>query len=190
MSKQLNIHLFNCDRTYKLDVVEKWLNASRVKSKLGIDLKVNQHIFPLSKMTELSSKVIPRLNMDVAVFVLYAHESRLSINEENAGIGYVKLYRALLEKTGNIFVFLCALFCKRQVDSNPFVNNSEKMRLHRESGQNLHGGSDWTESENDHYRNAGYIQLLAKSNDDSIEATRVKQQESYKVSFFFIFTQY
>ena len=75
------------------------------------------------------------------------------------------------------------------MDSNPFVNNSEKIRLHRESGQNLHGGSDWTESENDHYRNAGYVQLLAKSNDDSIEATRVKQQES-KVSFFFVFTQY
>ena len=190
MSKQLNIHLFNCDRTYKLDVVEKWLNAARVKSRLGIDFEVKQHIFPLSKMNELSSETIPSLQMDVAVFVLYAHESRLSINEENAGIGYVKLYTTLLQRTGNIFVFLCALYCKRQVDSNPFVNNSEKMRLHRESCQNLHGGSDWTESENDHYRNAGYIQLLAKSNDDSIEATRVKHQESNKVSFFFVFTQY
>ena len=101
MSKQLNIHLFNCDRTYKLDVVEQWLNASRVKSKLGIDVKVKQHIFPLSKMTEWSSKTIPGLKMDVAVFVVHAHESRLSINEENAGIGYAKLYRALQKRTGN-----------------------------------------------------------------------------------------
>ena len=101
MSKQLNIHLFNCDRTYKLDVVEQWLNASRVKSKLGIDVKVKQHIFPLSKMTEWSSKTIPGLEMDVAVFVVHAHESRLSINEENAGIGYAELYRALQKRTGN-----------------------------------------------------------------------------------------
>ena len=101
MSKQLNIHLFNCDRTYKLDVVEKWLNASQVKSKLGIDVKVKQHIFPLSKMTEWSSEAIPGLKMDVAVFVVHAHESRLSINEENAGIGYAKVYRALRKRTGN-----------------------------------------------------------------------------------------
>ena len=101
MSKQLNIHLFNCDRTYKLDVVEKWLKAARVKSRLGIDFQVRQHIFPFSKMTEWSSKTIPGLEMDVAVFVVHAHESRLSINEENAGIGYAKLYRALLAGTGN-----------------------------------------------------------------------------------------
>lgn len=101
MSKQLNIHLFNCDRTYKLDVVEKWLNAARVKSKLRIDFEVKQHIFPLSQMTELCSETIPSLQMDVAVFVLHAHESRLSINEENAGIGYAKLYKALLRETGN-----------------------------------------------------------------------------------------
>ena len=101
MSKQLNIHLFNCDRTYKLDVVEKWLNASRVKSKLRIDVKVKQNIFPLSKMTEWSREKIPGLEMDVAVFVVHAHESRLSINEENAGIGYANFYRALQKRTGN-----------------------------------------------------------------------------------------
>lgn len=105
MSKQLNIHLFNCDRTYKLDVVEKWLMAARVKSMLGIDFEVRQHFFSLSKMTELSSETIPSLQMDVAVLVVHAHESRLSINEVNAGgnagIGYAKLYRALLAGTGN-----------------------------------------------------------------------------------------
>ena len=47
------------------------------------------------------------------------------------------------------------------MDINTFVNNSEKIRLHRESGQNLHDGSDWTESENDHYRNVGYVHLMA-----------------------------
>ena len=94
MSKQLNIHLFNCDRTYKLNVVEDWLNAIVNSSK------VVSHYFPLSEMAQLSDKGIRELEMNVAVFVVHAHESRLSINEENAGIGYAKLYKALLEKTG------------------------------------------------------------------------------------------
>jgi len=38
--------------------------------------------------------------MDFAIFVVHANESRLSINEENAGIGYAKIYKALVEKTG------------------------------------------------------------------------------------------
>lgn len=102
MSTQLNIYLFNCDRTYKLKVVEAWLEKGRktTKSELGIDLNIKPHEFSLSEMTQLSDKTIPQLKMDVAVFVVHAHESRLSINEENAGIGYAKLYRALLEKTG------------------------------------------------------------------------------------------
>ena len=102
MSNQLNIHLFNCDRTYKLKVVEDWLKEGRktTKSELGIDLNVESRDFSLSEMTQLSDKTIPGLGMDVAVFVVHAHESRLSINEENAGIGYAKLYRALLKKTG------------------------------------------------------------------------------------------
>ena len=95
MSKQVKIHLFNCDFfTYKLNVVEDWLTAVAKSSN------VVTHYFSLSEMTELSDKTIPELEMDVAVFVVNANESRLSINEENAGIGYAKLYRALLKKTG------------------------------------------------------------------------------------------
>ena len=70
------------------------------------------------------------------------------------------------------------------MDSDPLVNNSEKIRLYRESGQNLHGGSDEQK-----VKMITTVTLSAKSNDDSIEATRVKQQES-QVSFFFVFTQY
>ena len=95
MSKQRSIHLFNCDRTYKLDAVEDWLKAT--KPKLA---SVEQHYFPLAKMSEMSNETISGLQMDLAVFVVHAHESRLSINEQNAGIGYAKIYRALLEKTG------------------------------------------------------------------------------------------
>ena len=39
-------------------------------------------------------------SMDVAVFVVHANESRLSIKEQNAGIGYARIYRALLKNTG------------------------------------------------------------------------------------------
>ena len=65
MSKQLNIHLFNCDRTYKLKVVEDWLKEGRktTKSELGIDLTVESRDFSLSEMTQLSDKTIPGLGI-------------------------------------------------------------------------------------------------------------------------------
>ena len=103
----LSIHLFNCDRTYKLDAVEDWLNGT--KRKLGFELSVKKHYFSLSEMSELSSKKIPSLQMDLAVFVVHAHESRLSINEDNAGIGYAKVYKALLQATGKCRSTSCIL---------------------------------------------------------------------------------
>ena len=47
-------------------------------------------------MCEMCETTIPKLQMDFAVFVVHAHESPLSINEDNAGIGYAKIYRASL----------------------------------------------------------------------------------------------
>ena len=96
MSKVQTIHLFNCDQTYKFDAVEEWLERDKTTQRFS----VQQHYFSLSKMAEMSEETIPRLNMDLAVFVVHAHESRLSINEDKAGIGYAKIYRALLQKTG------------------------------------------------------------------------------------------
>ena len=48
-------------------------------------------------MNELSEEAIPALKMDFAVFVVHAHESRLSIYD---GRGYTKVYRALMKATG------------------------------------------------------------------------------------------
>ena len=95
-------HLFNCDKTYKLDVVEKLLqsvNAIKDKHSFDISIAIKKY-FGLSEMTELCKTIQSGPPMDLAVFVVHAHESRLSINEENAGIGYARFYRALLEKTG------------------------------------------------------------------------------------------
>ena len=91
------IHLFNCDRTYKLDAVEDLLNATKAKSSF---VHMEKHYFSLAEMPDMSTKIIPNLLMNLAFFVVHAHESRLSINEDNAGIGYAKIYRALLEATG------------------------------------------------------------------------------------------
>ena len=88
------VHLFNCDNTYKLEPVEKLLDQFRIHVE-----HVEKHPFRLSKMSEMVDK-IPTLEMDMAFFVAHAHESRLSINEDNAGIGYAKIYRALLQATG------------------------------------------------------------------------------------------
>ncbi|XP_068732131.1 uncharacterized protein [Montipora capricornis] len=97
MSKVQTIHLFNCDQTYKFDAVEEWLE----REKMTQGFSVQQHYFPLSKMAEMSEETIPRLNIDLAVFVVPAYESRLPINQESAGLGYAKIYRALLQKTGD-----------------------------------------------------------------------------------------
>ena len=88
------IHLFNCDNTYKLEPVEKLLE------KFGIHVeRVEKHYFRLPKMSEMVDR-IPTLEMDMAFFVVHAHECVLSINEDGAGFGYTKIYRSLLNTTG------------------------------------------------------------------------------------------
>ena len=53
-------------------------------------------------MAEMVETTLPSLKMDFAIFVVHANESRLSINEDNAGIGYARIYRALLQLTGEL----------------------------------------------------------------------------------------
>ena len=96
--KLTRFHLFNCDNTYNLNSVEALL--LKMEDKLKLKSAVEKHYFRLHKMTELCETTIPKLLMDVAIFVVHAHESRLSINEDNAGIGYAKLYKALLHAAG------------------------------------------------------------------------------------------
>ena len=92
-------HLFNCDKTYNLDVVEKLLNAIKGKST-GLDIDSTKKYFRLFEMSNLCDTITAGPPMDFAIFVVNAYESRLSINEDNAGIGYAKIYRALLQATG------------------------------------------------------------------------------------------
>lgn len=94
------VHLFNCDQTYKLDVVEKLFRA--IEPKLNFAFSIQSRYFVLRDMSQVCENIIPdQIKVDdVAVFVVHAHESRLSINEENAGIGYAKIYKALLQATG------------------------------------------------------------------------------------------
>ena len=95
------VRLFNCDNTYKLELVEKLLEESKkLLEDCGIHVElVGKHPFRLAQMSEMVNK-IPTLKMDMAFFVVHAHESRLSINEDKAGIGYAKMYKALLKETG------------------------------------------------------------------------------------------
>lgn len=93
-------HLFNCDRTYNLDSVEKLLKS--IETKIGFVITPVQCYFDLWKMSETCDSINSQPRIDCAIFVVHAHESRLSINEDNAGIGYAKIYRALLKKTGEL----------------------------------------------------------------------------------------
>ncbi|XP_073256461.1 uncharacterized protein [Porites lutea] len=92
-------YLFNCDKTYNLEIVETFL--LKLEEKYDFKITVDRRYFGLQEMADLCEKTLPQLVMDFAVFVIHADESRLSINEDNAGIGYARIYRALLEKTGN-----------------------------------------------------------------------------------------
>ena len=96
------VHLFNCDNTYKLDSVETLV--LKMADDLNLRILVDKRNFRLSEMSDVCENIIPQLQMDYAVLVVHAHESRLSINEDNAGIGYAKIYRALLRATGRLTV--------------------------------------------------------------------------------------
>ena len=98
MAKQLKFFLFNCDNTYNLEVVERFLLD--LEEKYVFKFTIDRLTLRLPQLTEVCENTIPKLVMDVAVFVVHADESRLSINEDNAGIGYARIYRALLQKTG------------------------------------------------------------------------------------------
>ena len=56
--------------------------------------------FSLSEMSYVAEKTTPKLQMNVAFLLVHVNESSLSINEENAGISYWKVYRALLKASG------------------------------------------------------------------------------------------
>ena len=102
LQSKKRVHIFNCDNTYELEPVEKLLEETKKKlsEKLSIHVEpVEKHSFRLAQMSEMVDKIRTQ-EMDMAFFVVHANESRLSINEDNAGIGYAKIYRALLQATG------------------------------------------------------------------------------------------
>ena len=90
--------LFNCDGTYKLDAVERFL--MEVQEKHGFEFSTDKRYFGVNEIQTFCETILPHLEMDFAIFVVHAEESRLSINEDNAGIGYTKIYRTLLQATG------------------------------------------------------------------------------------------
>ena len=85
------------------------------KSNLGFKFSVMKHNFTVSEITELSTKTIPKMKVDFAMFVVHAHESVLSLNNDNVEHGYAKAYKALMQATGNygldLVCFSAAVSC-------------------------------------------------------------------------------
>ena len=74
-------HLFNCDNTYNLDLVEALL--LKIAGDHSLKILVEKQYFRLmGQMLEMCETIIPELQIDFAVFVVHAQESRLTINEE------------------------------------------------------------------------------------------------------------
>ena len=109
----MKFDLFNCDNTYKLDSVEALVHKM-ADDDSRLKILVEKRYFALRQMSEMCETTIPKLQMDFAILVVQAHESRLSINEDNAGIGYARLYRALLKATGRLTInneIICQDIC-------------------------------------------------------------------------------
>ena len=114
MDKKKRVHLFNCDKTYDLLVVEALLRS--VGEKLPFNITISKHYFSLKNMAEICENTISKLTIHFAFFVVHANESRLSINESNMDIGYTKVYRALLQATGklNVYFIIPCAFSERK----------------------------------------------------------------------------
>ena len=94
MAYQSSAFYLYCDNTYNLEIVETFL--LKLEEKYGFKITVDRRYFSLPEMADLCEKTLPQLLMDFAIFVVHANESRLTINEDNAGIGYARFYRGLL----------------------------------------------------------------------------------------------
>ncbi|XP_066287405.1 uncharacterized protein [Branchiostoma lanceolatum] len=91
-AKSTDVLIINCDETYPLDSVQALVTKS--SQATSIKTTIERRSFSLPKLAEVSEEVKGKPLL-CAILVLNAHESRLSINEKNAGIGYAILYRAL-----------------------------------------------------------------------------------------------
>ncbi|XP_078380117.1 uncharacterized protein LOC144663053 [Oculina patagonica] len=97
-TKRKTIHLFNCDNLCSLSEVESLLTAVEKNVAFKIS-KIEKHQFSGSQITDVAEKTIPNLRgLDFAVFVVHAHECRLSFNEDS---GYGKIYTALKKRAGS-----------------------------------------------------------------------------------------
>lgn len=111
--------LFNCDHTCSLEPAQNLLKS--IEEQVGFVISPTvQRYFDLHKMADMCEDIKKASDvMDFAIFVVHANESRLSINEENAGIGYAMFYRTLMEKTGEFSLtewhLRSALICRLEL---------------------------------------------------------------------------
>ncbi|XP_035681882.1 uncharacterized protein LOC118419553 [Branchiostoma floridae] len=103
-AKSDDVLIINCDETYPLDSVHELVQKS--SRATSVETSIERRSFSLPKLAEVSEEVKGK-QLLCAILVLNAHESRLSINEKNAGIGYAVLYRALREASnGHVLVVI------------------------------------------------------------------------------------
>ena len=67
-AEKVYFYIFNCDNSYKLEIVENFL--LQVKEKNGFKIWVDRLNFGLQLMVEVCEKTLPKLVMDVALSLL------------------------------------------------------------------------------------------------------------------------
>ena len=74
------VFLFNCDKTYSSESVGKLLLDMKGDIRQELSFDIVKTYFRPSEMSHVAEIAIPKLQMDVALYVVYADEPRLSIN--------------------------------------------------------------------------------------------------------------
>ena len=101
---QKRFYLFNCDNTYNLEIVERFL--LEVEEKYGPKFSVDRLYFGLQRMAEVYDRIIPTLDMNVAVFFVNANESRLSINQDNRLVTRESIQLCLKKQVGFSYLLM------------------------------------------------------------------------------------
>ncbi|XP_070555352.1 dentin sialophosphoprotein-like [Ptychodera flava] len=107
--EMLNVLLMNCDRLVDLQKIREDLFANVNEDCLQAKTEYFRQDDMKKRAKELRDRA--KLNADqvhLAILVVHADESRLSINEKDAGIGYEQIYSALLELSGGCVIVVIA----------------------------------------------------------------------------------
>ncbi|XP_077984289.1 uncharacterized protein LOC144438936 [Glandiceps talaboti] len=106
-TKRIKVLMMNCDNLVNLDEIKKHLFLETHEEYFS----VKSEYFCIDEIHSRSKELDERSRdekHDIGIFAVHANESRLSINEKKAGIGYARIYNSLRQITDDNVVVVIA----------------------------------------------------------------------------------